>query len=109
MTNDQLRKLSKMKQLINKGHRRFIYRRDRNYIQDLLNIGITENQAWQEVLTLSAYDYSIDYRPFYNKQGEDALTFKKKINGKCVYIKLKIEEYNIEETTVCLSFHIDRN
>ena len=30
-----------------------------------------------------------------------------KINGIVAYIKLKIEEYNNEEQTVCLSFHKD--
>lgn len=31
------------------------------------------------------------------------------INGCKVYIKIKIEEYNNNDATVCLSFHIDHN
>ncbi len=107
MTNEQLRQLSKMKKLIYQGYRRFVCRKDRDYIQKLLEIGITEELAWNEIITLSAQNYVSDYRPSYNKNGSDALTFKKNINGYIVYIKLKIEEYNNNEATVCLSFHID--
>lgn len=48
-----------------------------------------------------------DYKPFYEKQDDGALTFKKMINGYKVYIKIKIEEYNNNDANVCLSFHID--
>ena len=57
--------------------------------------------------TLSAQNYVYDYKPFYEKMGDDALTFKKMINGYKVYIKIKLEKYNNKGTTVCLSFHID--
>lgn len=107
MTGEQLKQLAKMKKLINQGCKKFIGRKDRDYIQELLDIGITEEMAWNEILTLSAHNYVYDYKPFYGKRGEDALTFKKIINGYKVYIKIKIEEYNKKDTTVCLSFHID--
>ena len=81
-------------------------RKDRDYLEELLEIGITESLAWQEILTLSSYNYLQDYKPFYSKS-EKSLVFKKDINGNRVYIKLKIEEYNNKEMTVCLSFHID--
>lgn len=35
------------------------------------------------------------------------LLSKMKINDNTAYIKLKIEKYNNEEETVCLSFHKD--
>lgn len=38
----------------------------------------------------------------------DKITIKdEKINDNIAYIKLKIEKYNNEEETVCLSFHKD--
>lgn len=42
MTPTQLKQLAKMKQLINKGYRRFAYRKDRDYVSELLEIGISE-------------------------------------------------------------------
>lgn len=107
MTEKELKQLSKMKKLINQGKCRFLIRKDRDYLQELLDIGISESDAWQEILSLSKVDYCPDYRPFYLKSGDDALVFKKIINGVKVYIKLKIEEYNNNETTLCISFHID--
>ena len=106
MTEEQLKLLAKMKKLITKGNKKFVPRKDRDYIEELLEIGISENLAWQEVLTLSSYNYVPDYKPFYLKT-ENTLVFKKDINGNRVYIKLKIEEYNSKEMTVCLSFHKD--
>lgn len=107
MTSEQVKQLSRMKKLINQGYKRFASRKDRDYIQELLDIGITEEMAWSEILSLSAKDYIYDYKPFYSKNSEEALTFKKMINGYKVYIKIKIEEYNNNDATVCLSFHID--
>ena len=106
MTGEQLKLLSKMKKLIVKGNKKFEPRKDRDYVGELLEIGITESVAWQEILTLSSYNYVPDYKPFYLKS-DSSLVFKKDINGNRVYIKLKIEEYNNKEMTVCLSFHID--
>lgn len=106
MTGEQLKLLSKMKKLITKGNKKFASRKDRDYLEELLEIGITEELAWQQILGLCAANYVRDFRPFYSKSG-DALTFKKHINGYLVYIKIKKEEYANNETTVCLSFHID--
>ncbi len=107
MTNEQLKLLSKMKKLISQGRKKFTSRKDRDYIQELLDIGITEAMAWDEILTLSSQNYVYDYKPFYSRRSENALIFKKMINGYKVYIKIKIEEYNNDDVTVCLSFHID--
>ncbi len=106
MTGEQLKLLSRMKKLIIMGNRKFANRKDRDYVEELMEIGITETFAWQEILTLSAYNYIPEYKPLYTK-GENALIFKKDINGNRVYIKLKIEEYNNKDMTVCISFHID--
>lgn len=106
MTGQQLKLLAQMKKMITKGYKKFVQRKDRDYLQELLEIGISEKIAWQEILTLSSYNYVNDYKPYYLKS-EKTLTFKKNINENKVYIKLKIEEYNNKEMTVCLSFHID--
>ena len=102
----QIKLLSKMKKLINEGHRKFACRKDRDYIAELLEIGISESEAWNQMLSLSIYNYCQDYMPSYRKNGE-ALVFKKIINGYPVYIKLKLEECDSHNMTVCLSFHID--
>ena len=105
MTGEQVKLLAKMKKLINKGCKKFACRRDRDYIQELLDIGISESVAWQEILTLSSNNYYPDHKLF--SADEDALIFKKYINSHIVYIKIKIEQYNNNEMVVCLSFHID--
>lgn len=107
MTEKQRRELAHIKKLINKGYKKFAERADRDYLPELLEIGITEELAWEEVLTLTAINYVHDYKPYYSKSGRDALTFKKEINGYIVYIKLKIEEYDNNEIVVCMSFHKD--
>lgn len=106
MTNEQIKLLSKMKKLINQGKKRFASRRDRDYVEALLDLGITEEEAWNCILRLNVHYYCHDFKPFYARDGE-ALVFKMKINNNIAYIKLKIEEYNKEEQTVCLSFHKD--
>lgn len=108
MTDIQLKKLSSIKRLIKQGKRKFTPRPDRDYIADLLEIGITEEVAWKEILTLSSINYWQDGKPFYyKKKNEDALIFKKYINDNLVYIKLDIDNEHNENMTVCLSFHID--
>lgn len=107
MTEQELKQLAKMKKLIIQGKKRFEYRSDRDHVQELLDIGISDDEAWQQVLSLSKANYWPDSKPSYLKNSEDVLVFKKMINGVKVYIKLKIEEYNNMETTVCISFHID--
>ncbi len=106
MTREQIKLLLLMKNLIRSGKRRFATRKDRNYSQELFEIGIMEEDAWKEILSLSSINYVVDYKPFYAKS-KNTLTFKKRIKGELVYIKLTIEEYNSEKETVCLSFHID--
>lgn len=107
MNNDQLKILSKMKKLIKLGKRRFQIRRDRDYLQDLLEPGISESEAWNVILELNKHFYFNDHKPSYYKN-TDTLIFKKQINGVVAYIKLKIENNNNqEEIVVCISFHED--
>ena len=83
MTGEQLKLFAKMKKLITKGNKKFTPRKDRDYIEELLEIGISENLAWQEVLTLSSYNYVPDYKPFYLKTEN---TYLKKILMEIEYI-----------------------
>ncbi len=106
MTTAQIKLLSKMKKLINSGKKRFALRRDRNYVQELFELGITEKEAWEYILSLNANYYVVDYKPNYNGSSE-LLVFKRRIKNDIAYIKLKIEMNGDEEETVCLSFHKD--
>lgn len=106
MNNNQIKLLSKMKKLILNNKRRFLLRTDRDYVEELFELGITEKEAWNYILSLNANYYFVDYKPSYNASN-DSLTFKRKINNEVAYIKLKVEMNGIEEETVCLSFHKD--
>lgn len=107
MNSEQNKLLSKMKKLIKQGKRRFQIRKDRNYIDDLLEIGITVEEAWNQILSLNCNYFFYDTLPNY-KTSSNSLIFKKKINNILIYIKLKLEiENDNEEIVVCLSFHKD--
>lgn len=107
LNGSQLKQLSKAKKLIREGKRRFVKRPDRDYVEDLLEFGLTEEIAWNKILELNAYFYFPDPKPSYAIDGEAALTFKKSINDVIAYIKIKVEKSNDGEETVCLSFHKD--
>ena len=70
MTVAQLKLLTKMKKLIKKGKRKFATRKDRDYVSDLLELGITEEEAWNYILILNSYYYILDYRQTYSKNGD---------------------------------------
>ena len=106
MNSSELKILSKMKKLIKQGKRRFVIRKDRDYLEDLLEIGISESEAWNYILELNSHFYFNDPKPSYYKTNS-SLVFKRKINGITTYIKLIIETETKEEETVCLSFHKD--
>jgi len=106
VNGNELRILSKMKKLIKQGKRRFKVRKDRDYLEDLLELGISESEAWEYILELNSHFYFNDPKPFYYKTN-GSLIFKKKINGIFTYIKLIIEKNNNNEEAVCLSFHKD--
>ena len=101
--------LSKMKKLIVQGRRRFQLRQDRDYLADLLEFGLSEEEAWNYILhNINIHFLITDWKPNYNKSGV-SLVFIRNINGIDAYIKLKIEkDRKGEEETVCLSFHKNR-
>lgn len=104
MNYQQIKLLSKIKKLITSDKRRFAIRKDRDYVEELLGLGITESEAWNYILRLNVHSYFPDPKPEYYKNGE-SLTFKRQINGELAYIKLKVEKIEGEEEVVCLSFH----
>ena len=70
----------------------------------LLNLGLTDRQRDEIILSLSVTDYSAgptsdEYEP------GDYWIFGKKIDGVEVYIKLRITEKSGYERAKCLSFH----
>ena len=104
MNNEQNRLLSKMKKLIKEGKRCFQNRDDRDYLGALLELGITEDEAWNQMLTLNSHFWVQDLKPSYLTTGK-SLIFIKEINGIQAYIKLKIETPNKDEEVVWISFH----
>lgn len=102
--NEVISFLTQAKILIRNG-KRIINRK--NYIQDLLDIGIINiNIVWETILSLTIHDWVHDYKPTYYINSE-AFVFKRLINGYQVYIKLSIELNNNEDYLVCISFHKD--
>ena len=108
MNSEQIRLLTKMKKLISNGKCRFANRHDRDYLNDLLEIGITPEVAWNVIMNLNYHFYFVDEKPNYSR-GNDSLTFKREVNGVLAYIKLKVEMNNDNEEVVCLSFHKDNS
>jgi len=107
MNVEQIKMLTRIKKLITQKKCHFAIRKDRNYLEELLFLGITEEEAWSHILTLNINFYFADPKPNYAKN-KNALTFKKVINGKLAYIKVGIDELTDEVEAVCISFHQDR-
>lgn len=105
MNCEQIKLLTKMKKLISENKRKVLIRKDRDYLEDLLEIGINLEDMWKEILSLNKNFYFPDPLPIYY-QTENTLTFKKIINGYLTYIKLTIENKNNEKVVV-ISFHKD--
>lgn len=102
-----------VKKLVSSDKKDFIKRSYRDsegktirWIEALLTIGLTEiSQVWDEILDLAISDFHegpcLDHdRP---NDGKIIWIFKKEINEKQTYIKLKIDKRGC----VCLSFHED--
>lgn len=106
MNEHQIRLLFEIKKLIRAKKRHFKIRNDRNYLEDLLELGITEQEAWNHILYLKPQFYFIDPKPNYSKPVNECLVFKKNINGKIAYIKICINSDNVEAE--CWSFHEDK-
>lgn len=105
MNKDQIKLLTKIKKLVSSKSRRFEDRDDIDYLEELAILGISEEEAWNHILSLNVNFYFPDPKPnYYNDK--NSLTFKKSINGKLAYIKVNINEDEVK--AICWSFHEDR-
>jgi len=74
------------------------------YKDAFIKLGITKDMAFQDLLSLSVEDYCSGPDPDRGKPGF-VWEFGKKIEGKEVYIKLKITEIGAQKYAKCISFH----
>ena len=104
MADDELRGyikdfLQEFKELINEGK---LITADRvNNRNALTDLGLTDTQRREEILSLSVEDYFAGPKDDKYRAGDQYWEFGKKINGAEVYIKLKLRN----DWAVCLSFH----
>lgn len=98
--------LESVKRLISAGKYDFVPRRKN--MQALAQHGLTIADAKAEIFELVVSDYykgpKLDLDP--NKPG-NIWEFKKQIDGKQFYVKLKITQENGEDILKCLGFHED--
>lgn len=107
MNNTQQKLLNHMKKLIKSGKCKFCEERnDRDYLEDLADFCLSEDEAWNIILGLNCHFYHPDSLPNYS-QSENSLVFKRPINGLVAYIKLILDYDEDGELVVCMSFHID--
>jgi hypothetical protein len=74
------------------------------YKDAFIELGITKDMAFQDLLSLSVEDYCSGPEPDKDKPGS-IWEFGKNIEGKEVYIKLKIAEIGAQKYAKCISFH----
>lgn len=96
--------LKEFKKIATKGRGIDFISRSKN-IDSLLKLSLTKKNAREEILSLSVADYCGGPEPDKNKPGE-IWEFGKLVEGKEVYIKLKIAQVGQEKIAKCLSFHV---
>ena len=105
-TQDIILFLERAKRLLSEGKYDFVPRRKN--MQALAQHGLTIANAKEEILGLVVGDYykgpKQDLDP--DKPG-DIWEFKKQIDGKQFYVKVKITQNNGEDILKCLGFHED--
>lgn len=103
---DILQFLTRAKQLLVSGEYVFVSRMKN--MQALAQHGLTIQDAKDVILDLTVRDYykgpKQDFDP---SQPGDVWEFKKLVDGKQFYVKLKIQCRNMKEILKCLSFHED--
>lgn len=98
--------LAQVKNLLSKGKYDFVPRRKN--MQALAQHGLTITDVKGEILGLVVADYYRGPKRDYdrNRPG-DIWEFKKNIDGKQFYVKVKIVQENGEDILKCMSFHED--
>lgn len=98
--------LTKMKQLISAGEYDFVPRRKN--LQALAEHGLTITDAKDEIFALVVGDYyKGPKQDFDSYKPGNIWEFKKNVDGKQFYIKVKIVYENGEDIVKCLGFHED--
>ena len=102
--NDAVCFLARIKELVASGKRHFVIRKDRNYRQDLFDLGIGNmNKVWDVILRLEFENMTKKPELDNNGSGDFVYFYQMDMpNGKTAYIKLKIDEHR---GCVCISFH----
>lgn len=77
----------------------------RKNMQALAKLGLTKKNCREEILNLSVEDYCDGPKPDKDRPGE-VWEFGKLIEGKELYIKLKIAQVKDVKLAKCLSFHV---
>jgi len=95
--------LGELKKLIAQKRFFFVPRLETN--KSVLSLGLTIENAIQELLNLSVINYSAGPQQDRNMSSENIWIFGKEINGCEVYIKLKIFSVNGIQYGKCISFH----
>lgn len=105
-TQDIILFLERAKRLLSEGKYDFVPRRKN--MQALAQHGLTIADAKEEILGLVVGDYYKGPKPDLDpdKPG-DIWEFKKQIDGKQFYVKVKITQNNGEDILKCLGFHED--
>ncbi len=81
----------------------FIKRKD--YQESFVELGITISGALDELMSLSIENYCSGPEPDRDKPGTYIWEFGTTIEGREVYIKLKIVEIDAKKYAKCISFH----
>ena len=105
-TSDISSFLVRAKKLMASGNVDFVPRRKN--LQALSKYGLTVADAKDEILDLTVADYHKGPKKDFDKtQPGDIWEFKKDVDGKPFYVKLKIQNRNGKPILKCLSFHED--
>lgn len=96
--------LETAKLLVSKGLLDFVPRRKN--MMSLSKVGLLPNDVKDEILDLQISNYYSGPAKDHNGSGE-VWIFKKQVNKKDFYIKLKIEDTGEKRLLKCISFHED--
>ena len=100
--------LEKKKELVVQGNYDFVPRRKN--LMSLASLGLTIQNVKSEILSLKVSDYYKGPKIDLDKAKPGVIwEFKKNVNNKLLYIKMKIVNENGVDLLKCLSFHEDES
>lgn len=105
MHSDEESFLEEAKVLINSNKRHFVMRRNQDFRQDLLDLGLGRSieKVWDTILNLNPSEMTKPPEADDNGSGKIMWFFQKTmLNGVTAYIKLTIDK---ARGCVCISFH----